>query len=78
MYNPEYMLLHKNSIGCGQMTGIMSSVFKDVDWSTCLPYNIEQTAEDNFIISFSVVGFSRDELSVEISGNNLTISAKKD
>jgi molecular chaperone IbpA len=39
------------------------------------PFNIIQTDEDTFAIEMALAGFSQDEISIEIEGSALTISA---
>lgn len=37
------------------------------------PYDIEQLSDDDYVIRMAVAGFQRDELSIELEGQTLTI-----
>ena len=41
------------------------------------PYNIEQIGEDRLKITLAVAGFSEDELSIQIEGNQLVVHGKQ-
>lgn len=41
------------------------------------PYNIEQVSEDDLRITLAVAGFSEDDLSVRMEGNQLIIQGKQ-
>ncbi len=41
------------------------------------PYNIEQIGEDRLKITLAIAGFSENDLSVEIEGNQLVIRGKR-
>ncbi len=41
------------------------------------PYNIEQTAENRLRITLAVAGFSEDDLSIRIEGNQLVVRGKQ-
>lgn len=41
------------------------------------PYNIEQVSEDELRITLAVAGFSEDDLSVRMEGNQLIIQGKQ-
>jgi HSP20 family molecular chaperone IbpA len=42
------------------------------------PYNIEQISEDGLRITVAVAGFTRDDLAVQIDGNQLVIHGKRE
>jgi HSP20 family molecular chaperone IbpA len=42
------------------------------------PYNVEQTAENRVCITLAVAGFSPDQLSVTVEGNQLVIAGKRE
>ena len=41
------------------------------------PYNIEQIGEDRLKITLAVAGFSQDELSIQVEGNQLVILGRQ-
>ena len=42
------------------------------------PYNIEQISEDGLRITVAVAGFTRDDLAIQIEGNQLVIRGKRE
>lgn len=42
------------------------------------PYNIEQTSEDGLRITIAVAGFTRDDLTVQVDGNQLMTRGKRE
>jgi HSP20 family molecular chaperone IbpA len=42
------------------------------------PYNVEETGEGQFRISLAVAGFSSDQLTVTVEGDQLTVAGRKD
>jgi len=45
--------------------------------NTYPPYNIVKTGEDRYTIELAVAGFSRDELTIELNNQDLTITGEK-
>lgn len=41
------------------------------------PYNIEQTSEDGLRITLAVAGFTREDLTIQVEGNQLVIRGKR-
>lgn len=42
------------------------------------PYNIEQLSEDGLRITVAVAGFTRDDLAIQLEGNQLVIRGKRE
>ena len=42
------------------------------------PYNVQALGEDGVRITLAVAGFSADQLSVNVEGNQLTVAGRKD
>lgn len=42
------------------------------------PYNVEQVGEDRLRITLAVAGFSPDQLSVTVEGNQLVVAGRRD
>lgn len=42
------------------------------------PYNVEELAENRFRITLAVAGFSREQLSVSVEDNQLTVQGRRD
>lgn len=41
------------------------------------PYNIERVSDDEYRVTMAVAGFGRDDISIEVKQNTLTVSGKK-
>lgn len=41
------------------------------------PYNIERVSDDEYRVTMAVAGFGRDDISIEVKQNTLTVAGKK-
>ena len=70
--------LYRATVGFDQIADLMNRVLStEPTQSTYPPYNIEKTADDAYRISIAAAGFADSDLSVELRGNALIVSAKK-
>jgi molecular chaperone IbpA len=78
MRNFDLAPFYRATIGYDQIGDLMNR-FSDrsVNQPGYPPYNIEKTAEDAYRISIAAAGFSTDDLSVEVTENELVVAARK-
>ena len=67
--------LFRNSVGFDRMARLLDTVASD-PVPAYPPYNIEKTGEDSYRITMAVAGFGEDDLDVQVTDNQLTISGR--
>lgn len=78
MRNFDFSPLYRSAIGFDRMANLLDSLSRTEHAQPSYPpYNIELTGEDQYRITMAVAGFEREELTIEVNQNNLTISANK-
>ena len=70
--------LYRSSVGFDRFASLLNSVggFEN-DASTYPPYNIERLGENEYRISMAVAGFGKEDLTIEVKENALTITGDK-
>jgi molecular chaperone IbpA len=70
--------LYRSSIGYDRLGSLIDKALRGSDHSTGYPpYNIEVLDENHYAISLAVAGFEKDELSINVENNTLTIRGEK-
>ena len=68
----------QRSVGFDRMFNTMSHALENVNGNASYPpYSIVQTGENDYAIEMAVVGFSRDEIGIELNNGLLTIKGAK-
>jgi len=69
--------LNRALIGFDQLFDTFEARFANQLSTNYPPYNIEKVAENLYDIVIAVAGFSKEEVSVEVEGDQLTIRGEK-
>ena len=70
--------LYRTTVGFDQFADLFDRAFSnEVGTASYPPFNIEKTSENAYRISVAVAGLSEKELSVNVHGNQLVVSARK-
>ena len=72
--------LYRSSVGFDSFASLLDSVGgfeNDTSTSTYPPYNIERTDENEYQISMAVAGFGKDDLTIEVKENALSVKGEK-
>ena len=72
----DFTPLYRSSIGFDHLARMLdeASTFETPAYP---PYNIERRGEDEYLISLAIAGFSSDDVNIEVKGNDLTVTGKK-
>jgi molecular chaperone IbpA len=71
--------LYRNSVGFDRLASLIDhALTSDTKATTYPPYNIEVLGENSYTISLAVVGFSEDELDIQVEKGVLKVSGKKE
>ena len=74
----DFSPLYRATVGFDQIAEMMDRVLtSDNTGPSYPPYNIEKTADDAYLISVAVAGFSEADLNVDVKENALIVSAQK-
>lgn len=69
--------LYRSAIGFDRLTSLFDEATR-VDTPSYPPYNIELVDEDKYRITMAVAGFAEDELEVEVEGDSLKVTGRKE
>lgn len=69
--------LYRSFIGFDHLATMIDAATRNEKQATYPPYNIELIEEDKYRITMAVAGFSKNEISIEVKDNNLSISGQK-
>lgn len=68
--------LYRSFIGSDHLASLIDAASRAEQTSTYPPYNIELLADDKYRITMAIAGFSKDDVTIEVQENTLTISGK--
>ncbi|MCX7348155.1 MAG: Hsp20 family protein, partial [Alphaproteobacteria bacterium] len=68
--------LYRSTVGYDRLARTLNEA-SAFDASTYPPYNIEKLSEDDYRITMAVAGFAPEDITVEVKGNALNVSARK-
>jgi len=70
--------LYRSSVGFDRFASLLDSVGgPGNDATTYPPYNIERLSENEYQITMAVAGFGKDDLTIEVKENALTVTGEK-
>jgi len=74
----DFAPLYRSTVGFDRLFNLLDSVSGfDQAPAAYPPYNIERTAENEYRITMAVAGFGRDEISVDVKEQTLSVSGAK-
>ena len=69
--------LYRSFIGFDHLATMIDAASRNEKQASYPPYNIELLAEDKYRITMAIAGFSKNEISIEVEENTLTINGQK-
>ena len=72
----DFTPLYRSTIGFDRLAEMLDHA-QAFEAPAYPPYNIERTAENAYRITMAVAGFGKEDVSIEVKENTLTVSAKK-
>ncbi|RDV24575.1 molecular chaperone [Alteromonas aestuariivivens] len=69
--------LYRSFIGSDHLASLIDAATRAEKQSGYPPYNIELLADDKYRITMAIAGFGKDDVSIEVADNTLTISGNK-
>ena len=68
--------LYRSTVGFDRLARMLNeaSAFEAPSYP---PYNIEKLSDDEYRITMAVAGFAPEDITIEVKGNSLSVSAKK-
>jgi molecular chaperone IbpA len=72
----DFTPLYRSSIGFDHLARMLDEA-ATFETPTYPPYNIERMGEDEYLISLAIAGFTSNDVNIEVKGNDLTITGKK-
>lgn len=69
--------LYRSAVGFDRMAHLFASAAKATEANSWPPYNIEQRDEHAYRVEIAVVGFSINDLSVEVREGQLVVSGRR-
>lgn len=68
---------YRSTIGFDKLFNLLDNVSENTNMPNGFPpYNIQRLADEKYRITMAVAGFDADEISVEVTGNFLTVTGK--
>ena len=78
MRHIDFAPLYRSTVGFDRLFDLLDTVAGfDAGPTAYPPYNIERTAENEYRITMAVAGFGRDEISVDVKEQTLSVSGAK-
>ena len=72
----DFTPLYRSSIGFDHLARMLDEA-ANFETPTYPPYNIERVGEDEYLITVVIAGFSAQDVNIEVKGNDLTITGRK-
>ncbi len=72
----DFTPLYRSSIGFDHLARMLDEA-SSFETPTDPPYNIERLGEDEYLISVAIAGFNAGDVNIEVKGNDLMITGKK-
>ena len=69
--------LYRSFIGSDHLASLIDAASRAEKQSTYPPYNIELLDDDKYRVTMAVAGFSKEDVTIEVQENTLTITGKK-
>jgi molecular chaperone IbpA len=77
MRNIDVSPLYRSFIGFDHLASMIDAANRNEKQASYPPYNIELLSEDKYRITMAIAGFSKEEVSVEVENNTLTVKGLK-
>ena len=77
MRNLDLSPLYRSFIGFDHLASMMDAASRNEKQSGYPPYNIELVAEDKYVITMAIAGFSEQEVDIQVLENTLLVTGKK-
>lgn len=78
MRTVDVSTLYRSTVGFDRLANLLQTIGQlDTAAPSYPPYNIEQSAENNYRVTMAVAGFSEAELAIELKDGTLTIAGRK-
>ncbi len=75
----DFTPLYRSTVGFDRLFGLLDAATKSEESASSYPpFNIEITGEDAYRVTMAVAGFGREDLTIEVRQNTLTISGKRE
>ncbi|MCW8090707.1 Hsp20 family protein [Alteromonas sp. ASW11-130] len=78
MRNIDLSPLYRSFIGSDHLASLVDAATRAEKQSGYPPYNIELLAEDKYRVTMAIAGFGKDDVTIEVQDNTLTVTGKKD
>ena len=69
--------LYRSFIGFDHLATMIDAASRNEKQASYPPYNIELLAEDKYRITMAIAGFFKNEITIEVEDNTLTINGQK-
>ncbi len=69
--------LYRSFIGSDHLASLIDAASRAEKQSTYPPYNIELLGDDKYRVTMAIAGFSKDDVSIQVEENTLTITGTK-
>ncbi len=73
----DFSPLYRSFIGFDHLAGLIDKASRADKQSSYPPYNVELIAEDQYIITMAIAGFSEQDIDIESKDNSLIIIGTK-
>jgi len=77
MRNIDLSPLYRSFIGSDHLASLVDAAARSEKQSTYPPYNIELLSDDKYRVTMAIAGFSKDDVSIQVEENTLTITGNK-
>jgi molecular chaperone IbpA len=75
----DFSPLYRSTVGFDRLFSLLDAATKSEESASSYPpFNIEVTGEDAYRVTMAVAGFGREDLTIEVRQNTLTISGKRE
>ena len=71
----DFSPLFRTAIGFDRLARLMETT-RPADAQSYPPYNIERTAEDQYVLTLAVAGFAENELDIQLHNDTLTVTGR--
>jgi molecular chaperone IbpA len=73
----DFAPLYRSAIGFDRLAQLFDEAQRADAQPSYPPYNIELVSDDKYSITMAVAGFAREEIDVEVEGDSLKITGRK-
>lgn len=77
MRNLDLSTLHRSFIGFDHLASMIDAASRNEKQTSYPPYNIELIAEDKYVITMAIAGFSEEDVNIQVLENTLLVTGDK-